>query len=161
MIGFIDKLKSQGFTVEYLRCDNAGENLKFQADSIKAKMKLDVEFTAPGTPQQNGVPESKFATLYGQMRAMMKEQGLDKSKREQLWTKCANTATKLDSVAINSRKLNKRGEYQSISAHKAFYGKDPKWLRHLFKFGEICIVADHANKKQGGNSRTEGFTHSC
>jgi transposase InsO family protein len=34
-------------------------------------MHFKFEYTAPGTPQQNGKIERKFATLYGMNRAML------------------------------------------------------------------------------------------
>jgi len=41
--------------VEFIRCDNSGENNHFQAaENIHPKMHLKFEYTAPGTPQQNG-----------------------------------------------------------------------------------------------------------
>ena len=35
------------------------------------------EYTAPGTPQQNGVEERAFATMLGKTRAIMNGAGLD------------------------------------------------------------------------------------
>ena len=39
------------------------------------QLNIEFEFTAPGTPQQNGVVECKFATLFGRARAMLNKAG--------------------------------------------------------------------------------------
>ena len=54
--------------VQHFRCDNSGENKKFQ-ELVKTKTKMNIvfEFTAPNTPQQNGKVERKFANLYGKI----------------------------------------------------------------------------------------------
>ena len=36
-------------------------------------MGTNFEYTAMGTPQQNGLVEGKFATLYGRIRSIMRE----------------------------------------------------------------------------------------
>ena len=38
------------------------------------------EYTAPGTPQQNGVIERAFATMLGKKRAIMNGAGFDEKK---------------------------------------------------------------------------------
>jgi transposase InsO family protein len=58
--------------VKYIRCDNPGENLKLEAGCLKEGLGVQFEYTAPGTPQQNGKVECKFATLYARVRAMLK-----------------------------------------------------------------------------------------
>ena len=42
------------------------------------------EYTASGTPQQNGVVERDFATLYNRIRSMMHSAGINKSMRQNL-----------------------------------------------------------------------------
>ena len=39
------------------------------------------EYTAPGTPQQNGVVERAFATMLVKTRAIMNGTGFDEKKR--------------------------------------------------------------------------------
>ena len=53
--------------VKFIRCDNAGENLAFEKAAKSEGLGLTFEYTAPGTPQQNGKVERKFATLYGRV----------------------------------------------------------------------------------------------
>ena len=72
VVPLIKDLKAKhGKQVKFIRCDNAGENKILEATCKKEGLGIIFEFTAPGTPQQNGMVERAFATLYGSMRAMM------------------------------------------------------------------------------------------
>jgi hypothetical protein len=97
MLNFIKKISNQGFSLDKVRLDNSGENMKFQELMVKNNYgNVKFEFTAPRTPQQNGVVERAFATLLGRMRAMMSSAGLTKNLRGLLWAECARTATMLE-----------------------------------------------------------------
>ena len=86
-------LNNQGRQVKYIRCDNAGENLKFKENAdADENLELTFEFTAPGTPQQNGKIERKFATLFGRTIGMLNGAKLTKTKRRMLWAEVASTA---------------------------------------------------------------------
>ena len=65
--------------VKKIRCDNAGENQTMEKDCVRRKMGVTFEYTAVGTPQQNGRIERKFATLYGRVRAMFAAAGISGS----------------------------------------------------------------------------------
>ena len=82
--------------VKYIRLDNAGENKKLERDCKNDGLGIKFEWTAPGTPQQNGRVERKFTTLYGQMRVMFLESRLTEEMKKGLWTKGAATATILE-----------------------------------------------------------------
>jgi len=58
------------------------------------------EYTAPGTPQQNGVIERAFATMLGKTRAIMNGAGLDEKKRHLFWTEAANTVSESLTIQI-------------------------------------------------------------
>jgi hypothetical protein len=76
---FLKLRKQDGFPVQIIRMDNSGENKRFQARAgNEGYADLKSEFTAPGTPQQNGVVERAFATLQGRAHAMMNQAGLTK-----------------------------------------------------------------------------------
>ena len=49
--------------VKIIRCDNAGENKVLERESDKKELGIIFEYTAPGTPQQNGVVERAFVTV--------------------------------------------------------------------------------------------------
>jgi hypothetical protein len=58
------KWKSKGCKVNYLRMDNAGENvlLKQRCESKDWKVDVDCEFAARDAPQQNSLAQAGFAT---------------------------------------------------------------------------------------------------
>ena len=74
------------------------------------------EYTALGTPQQNGVVERAFATMLGKSRAIMNGAGFDKRKRHLFWTEVATTVTHLENITI--RKGTTR------TPHYLFYDSD-------------------------------------
>ena len=57
MIDLLKQLFTLGYKVKALRCDNAGENVTLQSKCVNNGLNISFEFTAPGTPQQNGVCE--------------------------------------------------------------------------------------------------------
>ena len=130
MIPFIKTLEAEyGLHIVYIRCDNAGENLAFETTSKREGMGLKFEYTAPGTPQQNGRAERKFQTLYGRVRAMLLGSGTWLPLRNQLWAEAVNTATELDGILVA------RG--QKLSPYQKFFGKGYKSIIDVTKtFGE-------------------------
>ena len=131
LLNFVKEI-SQYTKIECWKCDNAGENNATKELFEENGLGIKFELTARETPQQNGMVERAFATLYGRMRAMFTNAGLEKVKRETLWAECAATATKLDNILVKAG--NKRSPYEK------FYGKPNKIEEHLRIFGEIGIV---------------------
>ena len=154
VIPFLKELKARDsratkyIFVKYLRCDNAGENLLLETKCKEEGFGIQFEFTSAGTPQQNGVVERAFATLWGRVRAMLNHARLPKDKRNQLWAECAGTATKLENLMCSTM--------SEVSPHEQFYGELPKYSRHLRVFGEIGIVSDYANMKIRGKLADRG-----
>ena len=103
------------------------------------------EFTAPDTPQQKGKVERLFATLFGRVRAMNTNAGLDATTRTYLWAEVANTCTKLHGILVP--------EHKQQSPNFEFY---PSWARELRTFGEIGVVTRKANQTNKLSDR--GFT---
>ena len=64
-----------------IRCNKGRENIKFQKDAAKQGLGITFEFTSRNTPQQNGVVERSFATLWGIVQAMLRRCGLNKRKQ--------------------------------------------------------------------------------
>ena len=62
--------------LKIIRCDNAGENKVLERESDKKELGIIFEFTAPGTPRQNGVVVRVFVTFMRRTRAMMNHAGL-------------------------------------------------------------------------------------
>ena len=55
VLGLIKDLKTKyGFKVKIIWCDNAGENKALEDACQQERLGITFEYTAPGTPQQNG-----------------------------------------------------------------------------------------------------------
>ena len=135
-LAFIKKLEQeQGTKVAFIRLDNSGENRALEAACKQEGLGIEFEFTVPNTPQQHGRIERTFATLYGQMCAMMN--AMPKQDSNTLLTEAADTATNLDNLII--RPIESQNSY-----HK-FYGNKKKCFAspdNFNTFGEEVIVAD-------------------
>ena len=71
MVKFLRELhKKDKVTVKYIRCDNSGENKKLMelCKTTNGLAHIHFKFTARNTPQQNGVVERAFTTLYRRIR---------------------------------------------------------------------------------------------
>ncbi len=111
--------------IKYLRCDNAGENQELRELCEKHCIKL--EWTAPNTPQENGVVERRFAIVRQKVIAMMSQVDLENDMKQMLWAEALATATTLNNITVN-----KPNEFQS--SYVMFFGKDPHQLDHLRTF---------------------------
>jgi hypothetical protein len=65
--------------MRFFRCDNAGEYGKFEL--LCHKFGVTMEYTAPYTPQQNGVVERQFATDLRRSKSMMEAADLTEGIR--------------------------------------------------------------------------------
>ena len=141
IVPLLDDLKNKGKIVKYIRCDNAGENKKLKEKCDRLKLGIEFEFTAPKTPQQNGIVERKFATLYGRGRALLNRAKFNRNMRKGLWAEAARIATMLDTITVKPD--------QTKCLYKLFFNSLPKWARYLRTFGEIGIVksADEIQSK--------------
>ena len=73
-----------GHTVKYLRCDNAGEHQSRMIEMCQ-KHNVEMEYTAPYTPQMNGVVERRIAVLLNGARAAMYAANFNEDTRKKLW----------------------------------------------------------------------------
>jgi hypothetical protein len=65
------KLRNANYIIRYLRCDNAGENIK-GLSVMCDRLNITIKFTAPHTPQQrSGMVERKFVTIRDRSVAAM------------------------------------------------------------------------------------------
>ena len=108
-----DLLIKNKVTVQRIRCDNAGENKVTQHLLDTEGYGILFEYTAPGTPQYNGVVERKFATLMAKVRAMLNAARLPISIRSKLWAECGREATKLENALVSATK--------PVASHNQFY----------------------------------------
>ena len=125
------KLFAAKYVIKYLRCDNAGENLE-NLSSVCTKHGIQIEYTAPNTPQQNGVVERKFVTIRDRSCAAMINAKLNDEFQGLLWAECANTMTRVTNVVSNSRNIK--------CPDWLWYGKQPTIYEHLIQFGRIGYV---------------------
>ena len=70
--------------INKIRCDNADENQGLEKKLRKLKFLVNFEQTAPGTPQQNGRVERKFAILFGYTWSILNGTGLTKGMKQRL-----------------------------------------------------------------------------
>ena len=139
---FILKLKKTNENLgKFLRMDNSGENIGLKNKLEKNGIATIIEFTSPNTPEQNGQVERSFATLWGRVRAMLNNSGVDPDLRTELWAECAATATKLCNMLSKS---------DGKSPFEKFYGKECKFEKNLKLFGEVghqnCQIYQHERK---------------
>jgi hypothetical protein len=93
------KLKSQGKSIKYIRCDDGGENRGLMNQLQGAEWKIPVQFesTRRHNSQKNHLVEVGFATIAGcGRRAMMSAAKVPKCYREIFWGEAFQTATYLD-----------------------------------------------------------------
>jgi hypothetical protein len=130
------KWKSNGYTVNFLRMDNAGENvlLKQRCESKDWKFNIKCEFTARDTPQQNSLAEVGFATCANRGRAMMARANIPEDIRYKVWTAAFKTATLLDGLLP----IEVNGVTESRYVH--WCGKNPGFAKHLRTWGEAGTV---------------------
>ena len=138
VIELVKELKAKyGIVVKYIRCDNAGENRALQDACRQEGLGITFEFTTPGTPQQNGRVERKFATLYGRMRAMLQGSKIEGSLKRQLWAEAANTATDLDNILVKYK--------ESKNSFQKFYKNKKKSIISTTRiFGEMVVVTNRS-----------------
>lgn len=134
------KLKGANVAVKYLRCDNAGENLKGIGEVCRDHG-IKLELTAPYTPQTNGVVERKFVTIRDRAQAIMLGAQLSHDHQSQLWAEAIMTATKLHNAVPNMAS-------SPNSPDQLWYGEHPRILNHLVQWGRIGYVKErgHVNK---------------
>jgi hypothetical protein len=86
--------KAAGKPCKFLRCDNARENESYVRE-LCSEYDVELEMTAPNTPQMNGVVERSFATCKNRAFATMYCAKLSLETQALLWPEAINTITKL------------------------------------------------------------------
>jgi len=117
--------------VKFIRMDNAGENKSLMQMLEEKYPKIYVEFTAPGTPQQNGRVEKKFDTLIGYARAILNEAGFDVMLRNKLWAEAASFVTTTHNLLVK----------EGMTPYEKFYTSKPSIVDdELRSFGELAVI---------------------
>jgi hypothetical protein len=128
MLKFIKTMKSKNpESIKFIRLDNDGENLGLKSRIELEGLDINIEYTSPESPEQNGQVERSFANLWGRVRSMLDRSGTTQDLREKLWAECA---TKPNNII--SRKDGK-------SPFERFYGYENKMIHNLKVFGGVGV----------------------
>ena len=107
------------FLLQCLHCDNAGKNQAFEKTCKQNGLGIDFEYTAPGTPQQNGWVEHKVAMLFKRVHAMLNSGKFTIYLQSSLRMEAANTAMLLNNNLITPNR--------TLSPSPHFWEGKEKW----------------------------------
>jgi hypothetical protein len=132
--------------VKKIRSDNGSEFKNLQVEEFLEEEGIKHKFSAPYTPQQNGVVEKKNRTLIDMARTMLGEYKTPK----RFWSEAVNTACHAINRLYLHRLLKK-------TAYKLFTGNKPN-VSYFPIFGSKCYIL----VKKGRHSKfapkvVEGF----
>src|SRR6266540_1981589 len=132
--------------IKRIRSDNGSEFKNTSIEEFLDEEGIKHEFSAPYTPQQNGVVERKNRTLIEAARIMLDEY----KTSNQFWAEAINTACH----AVNSLYLHK---ILKKIAYELLTGNEPKV--HYFRvFGSKCFILNKKSKSfQFAPKVDEGF----
>jgi hypothetical protein len=132
VVSLIQELRNDNIFVKLLRLDDAGENYALEKACKHEKLCIKFEYSGPRTPQRNGKVEQKFQMLYGKIRAILNDAGVEGDFREGLWAECVSTAMYYENLIVD--KGSRKDPYSLM-----FNGplKRPVKLR---KFGAMCVI---------------------
>ena len=126
------------FPVRAIRSDNGTEFKNAVLDDYCKDKGISRQFSAPRTPQQNGVVERKNRTLIEAARTMLSESGLPMY----FWAEAVNTACYTQNRTLINKDLMK-------TPYEIMNGKKPT-LKYFHVFGARCFVLkdgdDHLGK---------------
>ena len=141
----LDKLlkmnKAAGKPCKFLRCDNAGENESY-VQELCIEYDVQLEMTAPNTPQMNGVVERSFATCKNRAFATMYCARLSLESQALLWPEAINTITKLTNTLPRSNETD--------DPYTKWYGPEAtkhRILDHLQPFGRVAYITNRSKIK--------------
>ena len=101
--------QGKGYQVKFLRCDNAGEHQTRLID-VCAKFGVQIEYTAPNTPQQNGQIERMIAVDRGRRNAMLRASGLSDLQKNLLRAEATQMARRLAQLHVTPSRPVPPGE---------------------------------------------------
>ncbi|KAK1388396.1 hypothetical protein POM88_016574 [Heracleum sosnowskyi] len=115
------------YKVKILRSDNGTEFKNSKMEEFCKYKGIIQQFSAPGTPQQNGVVERKNRTLIEVGRTMLEDAKLP----TYFWAEAVNTACYTQNLTL----INRHG----VTPYQSLKEKKPS-LKHLHVFGCKCFV---------------------
>jgi len=126
---FFIRMKNRGTPVQRFRGDNAGENGSDEMLKLYEEFGVQWEPTAPYNPNQNGVAERCFRTLFERTRSMLYDAQMPPS----MWGEAIMTVMYLRNLSP-TKSLRAMVPYEMFTSKKAYVG-------HLRVFG--CIAYHH------------------
>ena len=146
LISLIESLKNKGKQVYYIRCDNAGEHepLKQYCD----EKGINLEMTAPNTPQHNGVVERSFETDLNCVRAMLYQANFTTEMATKLWGMAVlylQYTRNMSSTMANEDKM---------SPNSKFNNEDDLNITNMQPFGRIGFVTIRNKMKRKLSKRS-------
>jgi hypothetical protein len=142
-------LKISGIDIEFICCDDSGENKSFY-DSCRANgHNIKFEFPGPRTPQHNGRVERKFQSSYRSIRERLNNGGLEDSVITSVWTECEITTVFLSN--ITSIKAKDKCLYQLIFVSKPKLPTNPSYQQAQESFEKWAYAPPKITYK--GSSR--------
>ena len=146
--------KDQKFVIMKIMSDHGTEFENSNFDEFCRNEGISHNFSAPRTPQQNGVVERKNRTLVEMARTMLSERGLP----QYFWAEAISTACHIINRAMVRPFLKK-------TPYELYKGKKP--IVSYFKpFGCHCYILDHGKTNLGKfDSKSDhgiflGYSHS-
>ena len=129
--------KSSGHQLIHLRSDHGTEFENQKFDEFCREHGMDHNFSAPRTPQQNGVVERKNRTLEDMARTMLIASGLPRN----FWAEAVNTACYIIN-RVMIRPITNKTPYELMK------GRKPN-VSHLRSFGCKCFVHNNGKRNLG------------
>ena len=128
--------KDSGMPVNYIICDNAGDNLTLEerCNSADWQMNIQFKYTPRSTPQENHLVELILALLPNKGRELMIESNVPIELRYKVFCESINTATityLLTAITIDEK---------TATRFKHLFGANSAFVRFLRTWGEAGTV---------------------
>jgi hypothetical protein len=141
----IEGFKGKGIKIDYIRCDNAGEHMHKLKDLCR-KEGIELEYTAPGSPRQNGRVEKKINLIWQRALTMMVHARLTKEMQSKLWAEAVNCSVFLENLILKANKDKPALEKWTGKSIRSHFNK-------LVQFGRVGYVAKKATLKAKMNEK--------
>ncbi|CAA7027778.1 unnamed protein product [Microthlaspi erraticum] len=140
------QLKNEMKGIKQIRSDHGGEFQSAVFDKFCESQGIHHQYSAPRTPQQNGVVERKNRTLQDMARAMIHGKGVP----ERFWAEAINTACYVINRVYVRMGTNK-------TPYEIWKGKKPN-LSYFHVFGCTCYIYNDKDQLGKFDARSdEGF----
>jgi hypothetical protein len=140
------ELKTLGFKTKHLRCDNAGENVN-PLKKVCDEFEVQLELTAPYTPQMNGVVERRIPILITRANASMMTAQLNDDAKKELWSEAVNHQNDTENMTLSS--------VRDEPADATLYKDASKLVKYAQPFGRVGIVT--IRRQFGSKWKQKGY----